>query len=161
MPDMLFILLLALVLLGPKKLPQIAAQIGKYLAQFQRMRSEVMEQVRADCFTRMKPETRNCLTSAETKTSAWVRRAQPRPIRCARLPALRDKKIVALDPSLLHQREVQLAGVGQRALAFRVPMSSQIFSSGLRRIFDTVFRMARLRHHTDGDMTASLLNIQV
>ncbi len=48
MPDMLFILLLALVLLGPRKLPQFAAQIGKYLAQFQRMRSEVMEQVRAE-----------------------------------------------------------------------------------------------------------------
>jgi sec-independent protein translocase protein TatB len=48
MPDMLFILLLALVLLGPKKLPQVAAQIGKYLVQFQRMRRELLDQVNAE-----------------------------------------------------------------------------------------------------------------
>ena len=48
MPDMLFILLLALVLLGPRKLPQFAAQVGKYLAQFQRMRREVMDQLGAE-----------------------------------------------------------------------------------------------------------------
>jgi Sec-independent protein translocase protein TatA len=48
MPDMLVILLLALVLLGPKKLPQFAAQIGKYLAQFQRMRRELLDQVNAE-----------------------------------------------------------------------------------------------------------------
>jgi sec-independent protein translocase protein TatB len=48
MPDMLFILLLALVLLGPKKLPQVASQIGKYLAQFQRMRRELLDQVNAE-----------------------------------------------------------------------------------------------------------------
>ena len=48
MPDMLFILLLALVLLGPKKLPQVAAQIGKYLAQFQRMRRDLLDQVTAE-----------------------------------------------------------------------------------------------------------------
>ena len=48
MPDMLFILLLALVLLGPKKLPQVAAQIGKYLAQFQRLRRELLDQVSSE-----------------------------------------------------------------------------------------------------------------
>jgi Sec-independent protein translocase protein TatA len=48
MPDMLFILLLALVLLGPKKLPQFAAQIGKYLAHFQRMRRDLLDQVTAE-----------------------------------------------------------------------------------------------------------------
>lgn len=45
MPDVLFILLLAMIVLGPKKLPQVAAQIGKYLSQFQRMKREVMDQV--------------------------------------------------------------------------------------------------------------------
>jgi sec-independent protein translocase protein TatB len=48
MPDMLFIFLLALVLLGPKKLPQVAAQVGKYLAEFQRMRRELLDQVNAE-----------------------------------------------------------------------------------------------------------------
>jgi sec-independent protein translocase protein TatB len=45
MPDVLFILMLALVVLGPKKLPEIAAQMGKYLAQFQRMKRELMDHV--------------------------------------------------------------------------------------------------------------------
>ena len=45
MPDLLFLLLLAMVLLGPKKLPQIAGQIGKYLAQFQRMKRELLDQL--------------------------------------------------------------------------------------------------------------------
>jgi Sec-independent protein translocase protein TatA len=48
MPDILFILLLAMIILGPKKLPQVAAQVGKYLAQFQRMKREVMEQVNGE-----------------------------------------------------------------------------------------------------------------
>ncbi len=48
MPDMLFILMLAMIILGPKKLPQVAAQVGKYLAQFQRMKREVMEQVNGE-----------------------------------------------------------------------------------------------------------------
>jgi len=48
MPDMLFILLFALVLLGPKKLPQVAAQIGRYLAQFQGMRRALLDQVNAE-----------------------------------------------------------------------------------------------------------------
>lgn len=48
MPEILFILMLATIILGPKKLPQVAAQIGKYLAQFQRMKREVMEQVNGE-----------------------------------------------------------------------------------------------------------------
>jgi Sec-independent protein translocase protein TatA len=48
MPDILFIVLLALIILGPKKLPQVAALVAKYLAQFQRMKREVMEQVNGE-----------------------------------------------------------------------------------------------------------------
>jgi TatA/E family protein of Tat protein translocase len=45
MPDMLFILVLALVIFGPRKLPEIARQVGKYLAQFRSMRSAIMGQI--------------------------------------------------------------------------------------------------------------------
>lgn len=56
MPDILFILLLAMIILGPKKLPQVAAQVAKYLAQFQRMKREVMEQVNGEML-RLEKET--------------------------------------------------------------------------------------------------------
>lgn len=48
MPDILFILFLALVVLGPKKLPQVAAQAGKFLAQFQRMKRDLLDQVNGE-----------------------------------------------------------------------------------------------------------------
>ena len=41
MPDILFIVLLALVILGPAKLPELASHAGKYLAQFRRMKREL------------------------------------------------------------------------------------------------------------------------
>jgi len=48
MPDILFIVALALVILGPKRLPELASRAGKYLAQFRRMKHELMEQVEAE-----------------------------------------------------------------------------------------------------------------
>jgi sec-independent protein translocase protein TatB len=45
MPDILFILLVALVILGPKKLPEMARQLGKYLAHFKRVKSEFTNQI--------------------------------------------------------------------------------------------------------------------
>jgi sec-independent protein translocase protein TatB len=48
MPDILFIVLLALVIFGPKKLPEIPRQVGKYLAQFRQVKGELMEQIRGE-----------------------------------------------------------------------------------------------------------------
>jgi len=48
MPDVLFILLLAMIVIGPRKLPQVAAQVGRYLAQFQRVRRELLNQVNGE-----------------------------------------------------------------------------------------------------------------
>ena len=45
MPDILFILLLALVIFGPKKLPEIARQIAKYMAQFRQMSNDLRRQL--------------------------------------------------------------------------------------------------------------------
>jgi sec-independent protein translocase protein TatB len=45
MPDILFILLLALVIFGPKKLPEIARQIAKYMAQFRQMSNDLKRQL--------------------------------------------------------------------------------------------------------------------
>ncbi len=48
MPDILFILLLALVIFGPKKLPEIARQVAKYLAQFRMMRDDLKRQIESE-----------------------------------------------------------------------------------------------------------------
>jgi len=48
MPDILFILLLALVIFGPKRLPEIARQIAKYVAQFRMMRDDLKHQLESE-----------------------------------------------------------------------------------------------------------------
>ena len=46
--EMLFIFLLALILFGPKKLPEIGRQIGKALAEFRRASNEFKSQLEAE-----------------------------------------------------------------------------------------------------------------
>jgi len=48
MPDILFIMLLALVIFGPKRLPEIARQIAKYVAQFRIMRDDLKRQLESE-----------------------------------------------------------------------------------------------------------------
>lgn len=45
MPDILFILILALVIFGPKKLPEVARQIAKFVAQIRMMRDDLKRQM--------------------------------------------------------------------------------------------------------------------
>lgn len=44
-PEMMFIFILALILFGPKKLPEIGRQIGKGLAEFKRAGREFQSQI--------------------------------------------------------------------------------------------------------------------
>jgi len=48
MPDILFILLLALVIFGPKRLPEVARQIAKFMAQFRMMRDDFSRQLQSE-----------------------------------------------------------------------------------------------------------------
>ncbi|MGD0931831.1 MAG: twin-arginine translocase TatA/TatE family subunit [Candidatus Korobacteraceae bacterium] len=48
MPDVLFILILALIIFGPKKLPEIARQLAKFLAQFRVMRDDLKRQLEGE-----------------------------------------------------------------------------------------------------------------
>ena len=41
MPEMMFIMVLALVLFGPKELPQIGRKVGKAIREFQKASSEL------------------------------------------------------------------------------------------------------------------------
>jgi sec-independent protein translocase protein TatB len=46
--DMIFILLLAMILFGPKKLPEIARQIGKFMAEFKRASNDFTSQLQSE-----------------------------------------------------------------------------------------------------------------
>ncbi len=48
MPDILFILLLALIIFGPKKLPEVARQAGKLMLQFRQMSSDLKAQLEGE-----------------------------------------------------------------------------------------------------------------
>jgi sec-independent protein translocase protein TatA len=48
LPEMFFILLLALVIVGPKKLPEVARRLGKFLAEFKRTSNEFKHQIEAE-----------------------------------------------------------------------------------------------------------------
>jgi TatA/E family protein of Tat protein translocase len=48
MPEMIFIFLLALVLFGPKKLPELGRQLGKALAEFKKASNEFKSQLEAE-----------------------------------------------------------------------------------------------------------------
>ncbi|MGA2687115.1 MAG: twin-arginine translocase TatA/TatE family subunit [Candidatus Korobacteraceae bacterium] len=46
--EMIFILVLALVLVGPRKLPEVARQLGKFLAEFKRASNEFRSQIETE-----------------------------------------------------------------------------------------------------------------
>lgn len=48
MPDVLFIMLLALIIFGPKRLPEVARQLGKFMAQFRVMRDDLKRQIESE-----------------------------------------------------------------------------------------------------------------
>jgi Tat protein translocase TatB subunit len=48
MPEMIFIFLLALVVVGPKRLPGLARQLGKWVAEFKRASNEFKNQLETE-----------------------------------------------------------------------------------------------------------------
>jgi sec-independent protein translocase protein TatB len=47
MPELLVILVVALVVLGPKRLPELARTLGKAMAEFRRQTSDIMDEFQA------------------------------------------------------------------------------------------------------------------
>jgi len=48
MPELIFIFILALVVVGPKKLPELARTLGKYMAEFKRASNEFRNQLETE-----------------------------------------------------------------------------------------------------------------
>ena len=98
MPEMIFIFLLALVIFGPKKLPELGRQLGKALGEFKKASNEFKSQLEAEMMNieleeraRKQPPTRpqscpprSCFDTASAPP--WSRfRASP-------LPAVEGKR---------------------------------------------------------------------
>lgn len=66
--DYTFILLLALVLLGPKKMPEMGRQLGKLLAEFRRASNEFKFQIQEELRNMEDEERRRKLTEAAAAT---------------------------------------------------------------------------------------------
>ena len=62
MPELLLILALALIVLGPKKLPELAKALGKGLAEFRRATDEIKDE-----FRQMEHEIDDASQAATTK----------------------------------------------------------------------------------------------
>jgi Tat protein translocase TatB subunit len=57
MPELIVILVVALVVLGPQRLPELARSLGKALAEFRRQTSDVMEDLQATLEEDKRPHT--------------------------------------------------------------------------------------------------------
>lgn len=75
--EILVILLLALIVLGPEKLPNAARQAGKYLSEFRRMSSGFQQELRDAMDLTSTPDPGPSLPPLDTKASPEATSASP------------------------------------------------------------------------------------
>jgi sec-independent protein translocase protein TatB len=85
--DSIFIFLLALVLFGPKKLPEIGKQIGKLLAEFRRASNEFKFQIQEEIRNMEDDERRKKLAESQAQTKVAEQQVQALPTASAPVPA--------------------------------------------------------------------------
>ncbi len=86
MPDILFILLLALIIFGPKRLPEIARQVAKYLAQFRVMRDDLKRQLESELLNIELEEKAKAAASPPPQLETPAPPAQPQSVHREGLP---------------------------------------------------------------------------
>jgi sec-independent protein translocase protein TatB len=84
MPELLVIFVVALIVLGPKRLPEVARTLGKAMAEFRRQSADVMEEFQSQLRLDDEPPRR-----APAKPQA-VAAAKPAPTPTAAAPAAAD-----------------------------------------------------------------------
>jgi len=55
MPELLVILVVALVVLGPKRLPEVARALGKAMAEFRRQTTDIMDEFQVQAMLEDEP----------------------------------------------------------------------------------------------------------
>jgi len=72
--EMLFLVLLALILFGPRRLPEIARQMGRFMAEFRRASSDFQNQIHDEV---RKLELDEAANQANTTVSEALKPANP------------------------------------------------------------------------------------
>jgi sec-independent protein translocase protein TatB len=70
MPELIVILVIALIVLGPKRLPEVARSLGKAMSEFRRQSSEIMEEFQAQARLEDDLERRNAVKAPPPRTAA-------------------------------------------------------------------------------------------
>ncbi len=66
-PELILILIIALVIFGPSKLPELGKALGKGIKEFKKASSEITEEVKKEIETKETQESKN--SSSPTKKS--------------------------------------------------------------------------------------------
>jgi Tat protein translocase TatB subunit len=77
MPELIVILVIALIVLGPKRLPEVARTLGKAMAEFRRQSSEIMDEFQAQATLDEDAERRARTRPAPVPPPATVPNAPP------------------------------------------------------------------------------------
>src|SRR5579864_8699057 len=75
--ETIFLFVLALVVFGPKKLPEIARQVGRYLNEFKRASNEFRSQIEQEISHLDREDARTILPPSETPSGATSRSTTP------------------------------------------------------------------------------------
>jgi Tat protein translocase TatB subunit len=86
MPELIVILVVALVVLGPKRLPEMARTLGKALSEFRRQSSEIMDEFQVQAMLD-DDERRAAPAKARPPQAAPVEPAAPAPAKPGSEPA--------------------------------------------------------------------------
>jgi Tat protein translocase TatB subunit len=86
MPELILILAVALIVIGPKKLPDLAKSLGRALGEFKRATNDLKDSIQSqaglddvrDSFTEVKTDLRNALT-LEDEPPAPIDEAESHP----------------------------------------------------------------------------------
>lgn len=98
--DSIFIFILALVLFGPKKLPEIARQVGKLVAEFRRASNEFKFQIQEEMRQMEDEDRRKKLEESRsaTATAAKSEEIPPPPEIVAQTPTTPDESTPTIQP---------------------------------------------------------------
>jgi TatA/E family protein of Tat protein translocase len=77
--ETIFLFVLALIVFGPKKLPEIARQVGKYLNEFRRASNEFKAQIEQEIAHLEREDTRKILPPTDAPSGATSRSLTPTP----------------------------------------------------------------------------------